>query len=259
MPVTDYSHLREDVEPEDAPITDEERARTQKEVVRLLAAFVAVAIAAAVVFFATHHNSSGGNDSVDTGGAISADPTDAIGPVAGIELATYTQRRQVALKNVKTARATAVSFSQYMSEADAHRLLQGYDVRALLVAAPGSEPEVVRGALAQWATSARQDFADQKTQFQDLLKDTKDPEFIKQYQSEVARLDRLEKSLTPTGPIVFGAVLVADPGALQRLSTTTGVRLVDVSASSHIPADSNIHGLRPEETFKAGTPLTRPF
>ncbi|HZQ87254.1 MAG TPA: hypothetical protein VFA83_20595 [Acidimicrobiales bacterium] len=255
MPVTETTQPREELSP-DAPITDEERAKTQKEVVRLLAAFVAVAIAAAIVFFAGHHGSGGGADS---GGAVTADPIDAIGPVAGVELATYTQRRQVALQKVTTPRATAVSFTQYLTEADARRLLQGYDVRALLVAPPGGEPEVVRGVLAQWATAARQDAADQRGQFQDLLKDTKDPDFIKQYQAEVARLDRLEKSLAPGAAIVFGAVLVDDPAALHRLATTTGVRLVDVSSSAHMPADNNIHGIRPEETVKAGTPLTRPF
>jgi hypothetical protein len=240
----------------DAPITDEERERTRRQVVRLLAAVVAVAIATAVAFLASHHTSGGGG--IDTGGAI-ADPVDAIGPVAGVELASYTQRRQVALDKVTTPRATVVSFAQYMTEAEARRVLQGYDVKGLMVAPPGGEADVVRGRLDQWAASARQDAADQKVQFQDYLKDTKDPDFVKQYQAEVVRLDRLEKSLAPGGAIVFGALLVADPAALHRLASTTGVRLVDVAATSHIPTDTNIHGLRPEETAKADTPLTRPF
>lgn len=252
--MTEATEPRPDVA-SDAPITDEERERTRTQVVRLLAGIVAVAIAAAVVVLA-HRGSGGGG--IDTGGAI-ADSVDAIGPVAGVELATYTQRRQVALAKVTTSRATVVSFTQYMSEGDARRLLQGFDVKALLVAPPGGEADVVRGGLAQWATSARQDAADQKVQFQDYLKDTKDPDFVKQYQAEVVRLDKLATSLSASGPIVFGAVLVADPGGLHRLSTTTGVRLVDVAATARIPTDSNIHGLRPEETAKAGTPLTRPF
>ena len=254
MPVTD-TYSREEVAP-DAPITDEEREHTRRQVVRLLAAVMAVAIAAAVVFLAGHHGSSGGG--TDTGGAL-ADPIDAIGPVPGVELATYTQRRQVALGKVTTPRATAVSFAQYMTEADARRLLQGFEVKALLVAPPGGEADVVHGSLAAWAVSARQDAAGQKVQFQDYLKDTKDPDFVRQYQAEVVRLDKLEKTLEPGGPIVFGAVLVADPAGLRRLSTTTGVRLVDVAATAHIPADTNIIGLRPEETAKAGTPLTGPF
>src|SRR3954469_21718714 len=75
----------------DAPITDEERERTQRDVVRFLAAFVVFAIAAAIVFLATHHSAGSTDDA-----AITADPIDAIGPVAGVELASYTQRRQVA-------------------------------------------------------------------------------------------------------------------------------------------------------------------
>ena len=222
---------------------------------RFLAAFVVFAIAAAIVFLATHHGAGGADDS----GAINADPIDAIGPVAGVELPSYTQRRQVALGKVTTSRAAAASFSQYMTEADARRVLQGFDVKALLVAAPGGEPEVVRGPLDRWATTARQDAADQKKQFQDYLKDTRDPDFINQYKAEVARLDKLEKTLAPGGPIVFGAVIVADPVSLHRLAATTGIRLVDVAASSRVPADGNIHGLRPEETAKAGSPITRPF
>src|SRR5207248_471673 len=160
---------------------------------------------------------------------------------------------------VTTPRATVVSFTQYMTEADARRVLQGYDLKGLLVAPPGGEADVVRGRLDQWAASARQDAADQKVQFQNYLKDTKDPDFIRQYQAEVVRLDRLQKSLSPGGAIVFGALLVADPAGLHRLASTTGVRLVDVAANAHIPTDTNIHGLRPEETAKAETPLTRPF
>jgi hypothetical protein len=226
----------------------------QRDVVRLLAAFAAVVVAAGILFLATHHR-GGGSDS----GAVEADPIDAVGPVAGVELPAYTQRRQVALGKAQTRRVAAASFSQYMTGADARRLLQGFEVKALLVAAPGGEPEVVRGGLDQWAAQARQDAVDQKAQFEGYLKDTKDPDFIKQYQAEVARLDKLAKTLSPGGAIVFGALVVADPVGLHRLGATTGVRLVDVAAASTIPSDTNIHGLRPEETAKAGTPLTRPF
>jgi hypothetical protein len=238
----------------DAPITDEERERIQRDVVRLLAAVVALIIAANIVFLATHHTSSG----TDSGGALSSDPIDAIGPVPGVELAAYTQRRQVALGRVQTTRVAAASFSQYITETEARRLLQGFDVKALLVAAPGGGPEVAHGALEQWAAQARKDALDQKAQFESYLKDTKDPDFVKQYQAEVARLDKLSKTLAPGGPIVFGAVVVSDPSGLHRLATTTGVRLVDVAAASAVPSDSNIHGVRPEETAKAGTPVTRP-
>jgi hypothetical protein len=247
--------MTDSAEPADAPITDEERARTQRDVVRLLAAFAVFVIAAGIVFLATHHRGGGSG----AGGALASDSIDAIGPVPGIQLAAYTQRRQVALGNVHTPRAAAASFSQYTTEADARRLLQGFDVRALLVAAPGSEPGAAHGPLNQWVDQARKDAAEQKAQFEGYLKDTKDPDFIKQYQAEVVRLDKLAKTLAPGGPIVFGAVVVADPAALHRLATTTGVRLVDVAAADTIPADGNIHGLRPEETVRAGTPATRPF
>ena len=212
-------------------------------------------IAAGILFLATHH-SSGASDS---GSALTGDPVDAVGPVPGVELAAYTQRRQVALGKAQTTRAAAVSFAQYMTDPDARRLLQGFDVKALLVAAPGGEPQVVRGGLDQWAAQARQDAADQKAQFEGYLKDTKDPDFVRQYQAEVVRLDKLAKTLAPGGPIVFGAVVVADPAALHRLAATTGVRLVDIAASSGVPIDTSIHGLRPEETAKAGSPITRPF
>ena len=53
--MTETTDPRPDVAP-DAPITDEEREHTRRQVVRLLAAIVAVAIAAAIVFLASHHS-----------------------------------------------------------------------------------------------------------------------------------------------------------------------------------------------------------
>ena len=238
----------------DAPITDEERHAVQRAVVRALAALVAVVVAAGVVLIVTRHNNDGS-------GSIASDttPVNAVGPLPGTAVATYMQRKQVALNGVFDMRAAAVSFTTYLTEAATRRLLEGFDVRSLLVAAPGGSPEVVRGGLDAWAASEKGSAADQRAQFEGLLQDTKDPDFIAQYKAEVARLTRLEQTVTPNGPVVFGAVVVADAAALHRLATTSGIRLVDVADTASVPADANIIGLRPEETTRANSPPTRPF
>ena len=238
----------------DAPITDEERQAVQRAVVRALAALVAVVVAAGVVLIVTHHGNDG-SGSV----AAQTEAVDAVGPLSGTALTTYTQRRQVALNDVLDTRTAAVSFTAYLTDVAARRLLEGFDVRALLVAAPGGGPEVVRGSLDQWAAKEKSSAADERAQFEGLLKDTKDPDFIAQYKAEVARLAKLEQTVSPGGPVVFGAVVVADAAGLHRLGTTSGVRLVDVADSTTIPADDNIIGLRPEETTRANTPPTRPY
>jgi hypothetical protein len=140
-------------------------------------------------------------------------------------------------------------------------LFDGVTVRGLMVAAPGGQPTVVGDDLAAWADTTRKDATEERQQFEALLP-TYDAEnesdFIDTARTEIDRLRKLEAAATPDGEVVFAVVVVADAADLQRLGSTTGVRLVDAGSSDQVPERRRIRGLRPEETATAGDPITRP-
>ena len=242
----------------DAPVTEAERREAAKLIMRLLGAVLAVVVAGGFAALLTR----------DDDGEISAGDDDAIlinaiGPLQGLDVINYVGTRQKELADATGRRAAVVSFQSYMKEADARRVLEPVSVDALLVAAPGGKPVIVREELATWATRTKTEAAEERGQFEELLRsggyDPKvDKDFIEDANLQIERLKKLEKAADPNANVVFGAAVVADAGALKRLATVQGIRLVDVGAEAELPDDARLRGIRPEETVTAGEPLTRP-
>ena len=242
----------------DAPVTPEERREAAKLIMRLFGAVLAVVVAGAVAALLTRDDNSD----------VAADDDDiilvgnAIGPLPGLQLGPYIDGRQKDLAEVSGRRAAVVSFSTYMKEPDARRLVEPASVDALLVAAPGGKPTVVREDLATWASRTKAEAAEERGQFEELLRGGYDPkedkDFIEDAKLQIGRLSKLEKAADPAAAVVFGAVVVADASGLKRLATVKDIRVVDVGSEAAVPDDERIRGIRPEETVTAGDPLTRP-
>jgi hypothetical protein len=237
-----------------APVTQEERQQAVGLIVRFVAAGLAVILAAGVALLLTRDD-----DEFDFGGDVTL--VNAIGPLSGRDVPNYIFQRQRDLKAATDVRSAVVSLSAYSKDADARKLVEGLNVRALIVAAPGGRPTVVTGDLASWAEQARQDAASERAEFERLLPtyDAKEErEFLDDAKVQIARLQRVEKAASPDGDVVFAIVLVAPAKELQRLAQTTGVRLVDVGPGAAVPAMTRVRGIRPEETSVSGDPITRP-
>jgi hypothetical protein len=248
--------LEDDKVRSDAPVTQEERQQAVGLIVRFVAAGLAVILAAGVALLLTRDD-----DEFDFGGKVTL--VNSIGPLSGRDVPSYIFDRQRDLRAVVATdvRSAVVSLGAYMKEADARKLVEGLNVRALLVAAPGGRPTVVTGDLAAWADQTRQDAASERAEFERLLP-TYDAEeerdFLEDAKAQIARLQQVEKAASATGDVVFGMVVVAPANELRRLGDTTGVRLVDVGVGAAVPAMSRIRGIRPEETSSTGDPITRP-
>ena len=241
-------------EQRDAPVTAEERQQAVGLIVRFVAAGLAVIFAGGIALLLTRDE-----DDSDFGGEITL--VDAIGPLSGRDVPQYVFERQRDLKAATEVRSAVISLGAYAKEADARKLVQGLNVRALIVAAPGGKPTVVTGDLSAWADQARQDAASERGELEKLLP-TFDPkedrDFLEDAKAQIARLQKVEQAATPDGDVVFAIVVVAPAAELQRLGETTGVRLVDVGVGATVPAMSRVRGIRPEETSISGDPLTRP-
>jgi hypothetical protein len=248
--------------------TDEQLARL---VVRVLAGAIALILAGGVAVGAqrlAEADRGGEGDAAVVAPGASGDLGDApvfggpgtIGPLAGAPIAIYLSARADALARVQDRRAAVVSFDRYLSPADARKLVAGLDVSRLLVAFPGGHtveaaPDADMAAL---SSRIRREAADERKALQQLLPTVEDPDFAAQYRADIARLDRLS-SASPPAAVVHGAVVAGPADALRRLSTSPGVRLVDVGPSASLPNPNAAWALRPEETAKAGDPPTRPF
>jgi hypothetical protein len=247
--------LLEDKVRPDAPVTPEERQQAVRLIVRFVAAGLAVIVAAGVALLLTRDS----GDDLDFGGKVTL--VNAIGPLSGRDVERYMFDRKAAPKTATDVRAAVVSLAAYRTEADARKLVEGLNVRALLVAPPGGRPTVVTGDLTAWADQTRQDAASERAEFERLLPtyDAKEEaEFLADAKAQIARLQKVEKSASATGDVVFAMVLVAPANELRRLADTTGVRLVDVGVGPAVPAMARVRGIRPEETGVTGDPLTRP-
>jgi hypothetical protein len=245
--------LVEERDIDDDVVTPEERKEAIKLITRVVAAGLAVLLAGGVAVLLNR------NDDKGFGGDVTL--INAIGPLSGRNLTTYTLDRRKELLQASGSRAAVISFDKYLTEADARRLVQGVVIKGLMVAPPGSGPGVVEGALAEWAERARAAAAEERAQFEQLLP-TYDPKedgpFIDDAKAKIALLTRVEQTAKADGDVVFGVVVVGGADNLRRLANTTGVRLVDIGASAGVPAASRIRGVRPEEAGLAGEPLTRP-
>ena len=226
----------------------------------LLTVLVAVALTMVAIVLVVH--SREGDDVDPVAEPVRRGPAAlvAIGPITGEPLASYAFMRNAALKQAAGRRAAVVSFNDYRAEGSAREALDsGGDVRVegLLIAAPGGTPRHARDVV-QWAEAERTQAREDKAEAERLLATVgDDQEYAKFYRDEIQRLERLV-NLQPGGKVVFGAVVIADVGALRKMADRDDVRLVDVGPSDKVPSLDRVRGIRPEETIKAGTPALRP-
>lgn len=237
-------------------------AGARRLVIRAMGALIAFVLAAGV---AVVLNEAGGDDVVssDDGGALADGERLFSGgaPLPGTEIPAYVVRRKTALARAEGRAVAAMSFTSYTTEAEARAKVEGTTVRALLVAAPGGGPSTVEGSLDRWAVRERQAAEAEREGLVRMLTDTEDPDFVAQFQADIARLAGLLQGLDPKGSVVFGAVVEGDVAALRAVAGRPGVRLVDVVAR-RLGGDIDIErvgGIRPEETTRAGDPPHRPF
>ena len=185
------------------------------------------------------------------------DPVRSIGPLKGADLATYIKSRQKALAGVTGPRVAVVSLDHYTTEREARGAVGNTEVIALIAAAPGGEPSVVDRDLKTWADQQREAAKIERDEFQRLLPTVDSAEFKAQYQADIARLNALIDRVSPTGSVVFAVAVRAPAERLKKLAKSPGIRLVDVGSSDKLGEKPTYHGVRPEETSKAGEPTTR--
>jgi Sec-independent protein translocase protein TatA len=242
-------------------LSDEQATRL---VLRTVAALIAFVFAAGIVVVAQRSDEDDQDDVpvVESSEAATefAGGSSAVGPLQGVELATYVRERRRALEDATGRRAAVVSFARYLTEDDADRLLgreDGVDVRSFLVAGPGGLPDAVDD-LEDWAADQRRIARQEREELERLLPTVQDEEFTAQYRADIERLRRLESSVDAAAPVIFGAVVVADAEDLRAVAALDAVRLVDIALGAEVPDDDDARGIRPEETAEAGEPPSRP-
>lgn len=229
--------------------TDEQLERL---VVRALAALLALLLAGGVATAAVRL-SEGDTDEEAADVVVGAGALSGRGPLPGTALAGYVRERAAALTALAGAerRSAIVSFETYRERDAALEATAGLERRALLIALPGgrSAEVAVDADLAAVVRRQRAAAADEKAAIEDLLPTVTDPDFRRQYEHDLERLEALLAAPAEVDAIVHGVVVVGTGDALRRTARVPGVRLVDPDASS---------GLRPEERSRAGEPPTRP-
>lgn len=242
---------------EPAAVSQAEDEAIRRQILLALAAIVAFVLCAGVALAVTRGDAA--DD--DEGGLVSASEAlvgTGTGPLAGTDVAIYTEGRRRALVEARGRWVAVVSLRDYATEADVKRDYASLDIKALLVATEGGEPEVVEGSLVGWATEARGNAEEERTQLQSMASSTDDAAFKAQFNADIDRLGKLLGALDPAKPVVFGLVAVAPAAELRTLSDRAGVRLIDVVARRTPSSLVRLRGLRPEETVRAGDPRTRP-
>lgn len=180
----------------------------------------------------------------------------AAGPQAGTPLQGYAGQRHLALASAEGESTAIVSLREYVSDDGVKGIISGVAVLRYLVAAPGGAPEVTED-VARWRSGARRQALEERDALSQQISSTQDVEFSQSAQQDVDRLNKLIQSLDAKGPVVFGAVVEGDAGALAKLVTHPKIRLVDPILPSRA-SDSTIRGVRPEEADTAGNPPVRP-
>lgn len=246
--------------PASAEPLDEAGAR--RLVIRAVGALIAFVLAAGLAVVLNEADGDNVVSSDDDGTLADGERLFSGGaPLAGTEIPAYVVRRKTALARAEGRVVAAVSFTAYTTEAEAREKVEGTTVRALLAAAPGGGPSTVEGSLDRWAVRERQEAEAEREGLVRMLTDTEDPDFVAQFQADIARLAGLLQRLDAKGPVVFGAVVEGDVPALRAVAGRPGVRLIDVVAR-RLGGDIDIEqvgGIRPEETTRAGDPPHRPF
>lgn len=230
--------------------TDEQLAHL---VVRALAALLALLLAGGVttaaVRLAEGDVDEEAGDVVVGGGALLGGR----GPLPGTALSAYVRERTAALTALAgpARRSAVVSFDSYRTRDAALEATSGLERRALLIALPGGRAVEVAVDADLVAAVGRQrtEAAQEKDAIEALLPTVTDPDFRRQYQADLGRLEALLAAPAEVDAVVHAVLVVGTGDALRRAARVPGVRLVDPGASV---------GLRPEERTRAGDPPTRP-
>ena len=234
---------------------DEESAR--RIVLLALAALIAFVLSAGVAL-AVSRNDTAGENGGEIGSVEDALIGTGTGPLAGTDLATYEAGRRRALAEAEGKWAAIVSLRDYMTQEAFAEQFGPYQPDAVLVAAPGGEPEVVTGDVADWADQARAAAETERKELQSMLETSDDKAFKDQFASDIERIGKLLENLDPAKPLVFGFVVSGSTAELKRLEGRPDVRLVDIVARKVPSSPAYLRGVRPEETVRAGDPHTRP-
>ena len=224
----------------------------ERLLLRAAAAFVAFLLAAGVGFALSREEDAADTLSKPGDGAALEQGT--IGPLPGATLEAYERSARRTLAEAEGRLDAVVSFSRYLTEADARAIVPGGS--PLLVAAPSGSPRVVTD-LAAWATEERAAAEAERGELEALIPTVDDPAFATQYRRDIARLERLRDRIDPGGRIVYGVVVKDDVRELRALAKHRDVRLVDV-ARPGVGEVTTFRGIRPEETDVANEPPTRP-
>lgn len=181
-----------------------------------------------------------------------------VGPVPGDDVNAYIADRGTALAAATGDRAAIVSFSSYLSEAQAKAAVGQVTVTAVLAAVPGRKPAVVTGPVADWLNAQLADQRAERDEFQKLLPTVDDAQFKTFYRQEIDRLSKLIDGTKADGPLIYAVVIKAPAPVLQALAKAKDVRLVDVAPIADLKPGTPERGLRPEETAHADDPPLRP-
>ena len=236
------------------PILGGNRRRT----IAVVVAAIVVALALAAVLAVVRNRDSGTPQEffkADKPG----EPVRSIGPLKGADLTSYIKSRQKGLASTNGPRVAVISLDRYTTEREARSAVGNSEVVALIAAPSGGSPSVVERDLKTWADQQREAAKTERDEFQRLLPSVDSPEFKAQYQAEIARLTALIDRVSPSGPVVFAVAVRAPSQRLKQLAKSPGIRLVDVGSSDKVGDKPTYHGVRPEETSKAGEPDTRPL
>lgn len=190
---------------------------------------------------------------VVTSGGEGDDAPASVGPPIGASVDEYVTERHERVTELEQRARAVVSFTGYLSEADAVAVADA-EVERWLVAAPGGAPQVTDDPAAwrtEFAAAARAEAAELEA----LIPTVEDEEFVGQYEADIDRALEMAEALDAGDPVVFGMVITGEPADLRRLEAEPRVRLVDPVEPD---ARGDPRGLRPEETGTVGEPPERP-
>lgn len=186
-------------------------------------------------------------------------PRGGLGPLPGTSVPDYIRAAQRDLADGEGRRAAVVSFAAYRTPEEAAELVDGTEVLSWLVALPGGRPqELAPGReLAAWTKGQRDEATAEKQALEQLLPTVEDPDFKRQYQSDIDHLAVLLSVAPGRRDVVFGALVIGPVRDLRSIAARPDVRIVDAGEASPPPSTA-YEGVRPEETVEAGQPPTRP-
>lgn len=190
----------------------------------------------------------------------------AVGPVAGGQVAPYIERRTAALDALDTGDdpvPAVVTFDEYRTPQQVLEALPG-DAEVLEVQyrlpAEGERPRrlvVARDELVAMVEEAvdvaREEFADEEHEVQRLLdSDTvEDESFREDLERRLSELQALRNLLASGSPVAFAVVVRAPADDLRALSGHADVRLVDVAPDVADTEATVFYGVLPEDRDRA--------